>query len=60
MIVGPKDNLILRFEGPDKSTTSYDMLDFESDIKKLKGKYLVIERHKLQIQGILLQYLNLN
>ena len=36
------------------------MLDFESDIENLKGKYLVIERHILQIQGILLQYLKSN
>ena len=45
---------------PDKSTTSYNMLDFKSYLKKLYGKYLVIERHMLQIQGILLQYLKLN
>ena len=42
---------------PDKSTTSYNMLHFKSYIKNLYGKYLVIERHMLQIQGILLQYL---
>ena len=36
------------------------MLDFESDIKNLSGKYLVIERHILQIQDILLQYLKFN
>ena len=35
------------------------MLDFKSHIKTLKGKYLVTERHLLQIQGIFLQYLNL-
>ena len=44
----------------DKSTTSYDILDFKAYIKKLEGKYLVIERHMLQIQGILLQCLKLN
>ena len=33
------------------------MLDFESDREKY-WKYLVIERHKLQIQDILLQYFN--
>ena len=38
---------------PDKSTTSYIMLDFKSDIKNLQGKYLDIERHILQIHGIL-------
>ena len=38
---------------PDKSTTSYDMLDIKSN---LRNKYLVIERHMLHIQGILLQY----
>ena len=47
----------LRYKLPDKSTTSYDMLDFESDIENLQGKYVVIERHILQIQDILLQYL---
>ena len=41
---------------PDKSTTSYAMLDFESDIENLKGKYLAIERQILQSQYILLQY----
>ena len=45
---------------PDKSTTSYDMLDFQSYIKSLTRKCLVIERHMLQIQGILLQYLKFN
>ena len=35
------------------------MLDFESDIENLQKKYLVIERHILQIQDILLQYLKL-
>ena len=35
------------------------MLDFKSYIKNVQGKYLVIERHMLQIQGILLQYLSL-
>ena len=38
---------------PDKTTTSYDMLDFNSYIKSLTRKYLVIGRHMLQIQGIL-------
>ena len=33
------------------------MLDLKSYIKNLKHKYLVIQRHMLQIQGILLQYL---
>ena len=28
------------------------MLDIESDIENLQGKYLVIERHMLQIQDI--------
>ena len=36
------------------------MLDFKSYIKSLERKYLVIERHKLQIQGLLLQYLKFN
>ena len=36
------------------------MLDFESDIENLKGKYLVMERHILQIQDILLQYSQLD
>ena len=40
---------------PDKSTTSYDKLDFKSYIKSLTRKYLEIGRHMLQIQGILLQ-----
>ena len=34
---------------PDKSTTSYAMLNFESDTKNVLGKYLVIECHILQI-----------
>ena len=37
---------------PDKSTTSYAMLDFESEMK-MQGKHLVIERHILQIQDVL-------
>ena len=45
---------------PDKSTTSYDMLDFKSYIKKLTRKYLLIQRHLLQIQGNHLQYLKFN
>ena len=45
---------------PDKSTTSYDMLDNNSYTKSLTRKYMVIERHMLQIQGILLQHLKLN
>ena len=36
------------------------MLDFASDIENLQEKYLVIERHILQIQDILLQYLKIN
>ena len=44
----------------DKSTLSYDMLDFKSYMKNLEGKYLLIERHILQIQSILLQYLKFN
>ena len=44
----------------DKSTTSYDMLYFKCYIKSLTRKYLVIERHMLQIQFILLQHLKLN
>ena len=44
----------------DKSITSCDMLDFKSYIENLEGKYLVFERHMLQIQGILMQYLKLN
>ena len=36
------------------------MLEFKRYIKHLQGKYLVIERHMLQIQGILLQYLLFN
>ena len=34
------------------------MLDFESEIEI--GKYLLIERHVMQIQDILLQYLKFN
>ena len=34
------------------------MLDFDSDIENLEGEYLV--QHILQIQGILLQYLEFN
>ena len=34
---------------PDKSTTSYDMLDFKSYVISLTRKYLVIGRHMLQI-----------
>ena len=45
---------------PDKSTTSYAMLDFERDLENLEGKYLVIERQILQIQDILLQCLKFN
>ena len=45
---------------PDKSTTSYAMLDFKSYIENLQRKYLVIERHMLQIQDILLQYFKFN
>ena len=45
---------------PEKSTTSSDMLDFKSSIKSLTRKYLMIERHMLQIQGILFQYLKFN
>ena len=30
-------------EGLDKTTTSYAMLDFESDIQNEQGKYLLIE-----------------
>ena len=40
---------------PDKSTTSYAIIDFESDIENLQGKYLIIERHILQIKAILLK-----
>ena len=32
----------------DKSTRSYDILDFKSYIKNLESKYLVVERHMLQ------------
>ena len=52
--------LISIMKWPDNSTTSYNMLDLKSYIKNLYGKYLVIERHMLQIQGLLLQYLKLN
>ena len=41
----------------DKSTTSYDMLDFKSYIRYLTRKYLVTEPHMLKLKGILLQYL---
>ena len=40
------------YKWPDKSTTSYDKLDFKSYMKNLEGKYLLIERHILQIQSI--------
>ena len=50
----------LLIKWPDKSTTSYDMLDFKSYIKSFTRKYLVIGRHMLQIQGIFLQYLKFN
>ena len=33
----------------DKSTTSYDFLDFKSYIKNLTRKYLVTERHMLKL-----------
>ena len=36
------------------------MLEIKSDIENLQGKYLVIERHILQIQDILLKYLKFN
>ena len=36
------------------------MVDFKNYIKNLTRKYLVIERHFLAIQGILLQYLKFN
>ena len=36
------------------------MLDFKSYTKSLTRKYLVIKRHMLQIQGILMQHLKLN
>ena len=39
---------------PDKSATSYALLDFESNIENL------IKRHILQIQDILLKYLKFN
>ena len=45
-----------RNKWPDKSTTSYAMQDFKSDIENLSGKYLVIESHILQITNIHLQY----
>ena len=42
---------------PDKSTTIDDMLDFKRYIKKMQGKYLVIERHSyVANQCILLQH----
>ena len=44
----------------DKSTTTYNIVDFENYIKNLTRKYLVIERNILKIQGILLQYLKFN
>ena len=44
----------------DKSTTSYDMLDFKSYIKSLTRKYLLTERHMLKLKGILLQNLKFN
>ena len=44
---------------PDKSTTSYAMLDFESDIENLQGKFLLFERNILQMQDIFRQYLKL-
>ena len=44
----------------DKSTISYDMVDFKSYIKHLTRKYLVTERPMLKLQGILLQYLKFN
>ena len=34
----------------DKSTTSYDMLDFKSYMKNLTRKYLVTERHILKLR----------
>ena len=36
------------------------MLDFESDTESLQEKYLVNERHVLQIQDLLLQYVKFN
>ena len=51
---------VLETKWPDKSTTSYDMLDFKSKTKIWQGKYLLIERHIFQIQGILLQHLKLD
>ena len=48
------------YKWPDKSTKGYDMMDFQSYTKSLTRKYLVIERHMLQIQGILFQHLKLN
>ena len=50
-------NVVNEKKWPDKSTTSYDKLDFKSYTKSLTRKYLVIERHMLQTHGILLQYL---
>ena len=36
------------------------MPEIESDVENLYGKYLVIERHILQTQEILLQYFKFN
>ena len=58
--VGPKPGPGNSIKWADKSTTSYDMLDIKSYINSLTRKYLVIGRHMLQIQGILLQYLKFN
>ena len=44
----------------DKSTTSYDMLDFKSYIKNLWGKYLVTERHMLQYLNLISRYVHYN
>ena len=46
---------VIKSKWGDKSTKSNAMIDFESDIVNQ-----VIERHMLQIQDILLQYLNFN
>ena len=54
----PRNYFLMKW--PDKSTTSYDMLDFKSYIKSLTHKYLVFGHDMLQIQGILLQYLKFN
>ena len=48
------------FKWHDKSTACYDILDFKTFVKSLQGKCLVIERHMMQIQGILLQDLKFN